>query len=167
MPNSDSLQDSVLRNLASPTYPPEPIERKLISWPGFGSVPGIRFSLLHKFTSQCSLSHTLCSSQEASLIAQWVKNPPPIQETQVQSLGQEDPLEKEIVIPSSIFAWEIPWTEKPGGIQSKELQRVRHNWVTEHTHTGSSQTGWCTDHTLPFPVYYFRIHCFLYFLVVR
>ena len=45
-----------------------------------------------------------------------VKNPPAMQETQVRSLGQEDPLEKEMAIHSSILAWEIPWTEEPGGL---------------------------------------------------
>ena len=45
-----------------------------------------------------------------------VKNLPSIQETQVQSLGQEDPLEKEMATHSIILAWEIPWTEKPGGL---------------------------------------------------
>ena len=51
-------------------------------------------------------------------MAQLVKNPPAKQETQVHSLGQEDPLEKEIATHSSILAWEIPWTEEPGGLQS-------------------------------------------------
>ena len=55
-----------------------------------------------------------------------VKNLPAMQETQVQSLGQEDPLEKEIATYSSILAWTIPWTEEPGGLQSMALQRVRH-----------------------------------------
>ena len=50
-----------------------------------------------------------------------------MQETQVQSLGQEDPLEKEMATQSSILAWEIPWTEEPGGLQSMGLQRVQHN----------------------------------------
>jgi len=57
-----------------------------------------------------------------------------MQEMQVQSLGQEDPLEKEMVTDSSIHAWEIPGTEEPGGLQSKESQRVRHDRVTKHTH---------------------------------
>ena len=48
-------------------------------------------------------------------------------ETQVQSLGQEDPLEKEMATYSSILAWEIPWTEEPGGLQSMELQKSQHN----------------------------------------
>ena len=57
-------------------------------------------------------------------VAQTVKNLPAMQETQVQSLGQEDPLEKEMAIHSSILAWRIPWTEEPGGLQSMGLQRV-------------------------------------------
>ena len=59
---------------------------------------------------------------QASLVAQMVKNLPPIQETQVRSLGQEDPLEKGISTHSSILAWRITWTEEPGGLQSMELQ---------------------------------------------
>ena len=54
----------------------------------------------------------------ASLVAQSVKNLPAVQETWVQSLGWEDPLEKEMATHSSILAWEISWTEKPGGLQS-------------------------------------------------
>ena len=48
------------------------------------------------------------------------------QETWVQSLGGEDPLEKEMAILSSILAWQTPWTEEPGGLQSMRSQRVRH-----------------------------------------
>ena len=56
-----------------------------------------------------------------------VKSPPEMQETQemrVRSLGQEDPLEEKIATHSSFLAWEIPWTGKPGGLQSMGLQRV-------------------------------------------
>jgi len=53
-----------------------------------------------------------------------------MQEMEVQSLGQEDPLEKGLATYSSILAWRIPWTEKPGGLQSMESQRVGHNWTT-------------------------------------
>ena len=60
-------------------------------------------------------------------MAQTVKNLPVVQETQVQSLGQEDPLEKEIATHSSILAWRIPWREEPGGLQFMVLQRVGHN----------------------------------------
>ena len=51
------------------------------------------------------------------------KNPPAMQKTQVQSLGQEDPLEKGMATHSSILAWRIPWTEEPGELQSMGLQR--------------------------------------------
>ena len=56
-----------------------------------------------------------------------VKNLPAMLETWVQSLGQEDSLEKRMVTHSSILAWRIPWTEKPGELQSMGLQRVRHD----------------------------------------
>ena len=52
-----------------------------------------------------------------------VKNPPAMQETWVRSLGQEDPLEKEMATHSSILAWETPWTEEPGALQSMGLQK--------------------------------------------
>ena len=58
------------------------------------------------------------------------KNPPAMQETwemQVQPMGREDPLEEEVVTHPSILAWEIPWTEEPGGLQSMGSQRVGHD----------------------------------------
>jgi len=58
------------------------------------------------------------NSLGASLVAQLVKNLPAVQETQVWSLGQKDPPEKEMATESSILAWKIPWTEEPGGLQS-------------------------------------------------
>ena len=67
------------------------------------------------------------SGPPASLIAQSVKNLPAVQETQVRSLGQEDPLEKKMATHSSILAWRIPWTEEPGGLQSTGSQRVGHD----------------------------------------
>ena len=60
-------------------------------------------------------------------MAETVKNPPAMQKAWVRSLGQEDPLEKEMVIHSGIFAWRIPWTEKPSRLQSMGSQRIRHN----------------------------------------
>ena len=60
----------------------------------------------------------------ASLVAQTLKNLPAMQETQVQPLGQEDPLEKEMATHSSIFAWKTPGIEEPGGLLSMGLQRV-------------------------------------------
>jgi len=56
-----------------------------------------------------------------------VKNLPEMQEIRVQSLGWEDPLEKEMVTDSSILAWRIPWTEKSGGLQTMRSQRVGHD----------------------------------------
>ena len=61
------------------------------------------------------------------MLAHTVRNPPEIQETRVQSLGWEDPLEKGMATDSSILAWRIPWTEKPGRSQSMGSQRVRHD----------------------------------------
>ena len=60
-------------------------------------------------------------------MAQTVKNLPAMQETWVQSLGQEDPLEKGMATHSSILALRIPWTEEPGGLQQMGLQRVGHD----------------------------------------
>ena len=66
----------------------------------------------------------------ASLVAQTVKRLPAMWETQVWSLGQEDPLEKEMATHSSTLPWKIPWTEEPGRLQSMGSQRVRHYWAT-------------------------------------
>ena len=83
----------------------------------------------------------------ASLVAQLVKNLPAMQETQIWSLGQEDPLEKEMATHSSILAWRIPWTQETCGLQSMGLRRVGHNWVTNtylawmKTQNLSHQTG--------------------------
>ena len=74
----------------------------------------------------------------ASLLSQTVKNLPVIQETQVQSLGRDDPLEKGMAIHSSILAWEIPRTEEPGRLQSMGKQRVGQDWMT-NTFTLSSE----------------------------
>ena len=64
------------------------------------------------------------------LVAQTVKLPPVMRETQVQSLGREDPLEKEMATHSSILAWRIPWIEEPGRLQSTGSQSVGHDRVT-------------------------------------
>ena len=75
----------------------------------------------------CTISSPLFLAEEASWVAQTVKNPPAMQETQDRFLGQEDPLEEGGATHSGILARRIPWTEKPGGLQSTGLQRVRHN----------------------------------------
>ena len=59
-----------------------------------------------------------------------IKSLPAVQETQVKSLSQDDPLEKEMATHSSILVWRIPWTEEPGGLKSMGSHRVWHNWVT-------------------------------------
>ena len=61
------------------------------------------------------------------LVAQTAKHLPAMQETRVRFLSWEDPLEKEMAIPSSTLAWKIPWMEEPDRLQSTGLQRVRHN----------------------------------------
>ena len=66
----------------------------------------------------------------ASLVAQSGKNLLAVQETRVQSLGWEDPLEKEMASHSSILAWKIPWIMEPGRLLSMGLQRLRHDWAT-------------------------------------
>ena len=71
--------------------------------------------------------YTWASPIGASLVAQRIKCLPATQETRVQSLGQEDPLEKEMATHSSILAWKIPWTEKPSKLQSMGSQRVGHD----------------------------------------
>ena len=63
----------------------------------------------------------------ASLGTQRVKHPPAMRETEVRSLGQEDPLEEGMATHSSVLAWRIPWTEEPGGLQPIRLQRVGHD----------------------------------------
>ena len=63
-------------------------------------------------------------------MSQMVKNLPAVKETLVQSLGCEDPLEKEMATHFSILAWRISWTEEPDGLQSVVSQRVRHNLST-------------------------------------
>ena len=74
----------------------------------------------------------------AYLVAQTVKNPPAMQETQVQFLGWEDPLKKGMATDSSILAWRIPRAKESGGLQAMELQRVGHNWVIK-TYWGSPE----------------------------
>ena len=72
-------------------------------------------------------------------MAQWLRVRLPvqeIQETRVQSLGQEDPLKKEMVAHYNILAWEIPWTEEPGRLQSMGPQRVGHDRAHMCTHSG-------------------------------
>ena len=75
----------------------------------------------------CSWNYIFKTFSGTSLVAQMVKRLPTLWETQVQSLGWEDPLEKEMAPHSSTLAWKIPWTEKSGRLQSMGSQRVGHN----------------------------------------
>ena len=73
------------------------------------------------------MKHLSKLNVRASLVAQMMKNPPAMQENQVQSLGKDDSLEEGMATHFSILAWRIPWTEEPGGLQSMGSQRVGHN----------------------------------------
>ena len=112
--------------------------RLLHPWdsPGKNTGAGCHFLLqcIHasQVTSAVSDSFFICQGCWGLLVAQIVKNSPAMQETQVLSLSQEDPLEKEMANHSSILAWEIPWTEKPGRLQSIGLQKFGHDWVSTH-----------------------------------
>ena len=75
----------------------------------------------------------VCGLDGASLVAQRLKRLPPMWETRVLSLGREDPLEKEMVTHSSVLAWKIPWTKKPGRLQAMGLQRVGHDFTFTFT----------------------------------
>ena len=68
-------------------------------------------------------------------MTQTVMNLPAVWDTWVRSLGREDPLKKAVAIHSSILAWDLSWTEEPGGLQSKGSQRVRHDCMTKYAGT--------------------------------
>ena len=85
-------------------------------------------------SSMTPLPHTLSIPliTATSSVAQWKRIRLPMQETWVQSLSLEDPLEKMMAAHSNILAWKIPWTEKPGRLPSMGLQRVGHDWMCMH-----------------------------------
>ena len=103
------IQTTVIRNQGPPKQPPFNL---LTSW-----------KAVSKYNH--SLKHWGLELQYTNLVEQ---------ETWVRSLGREDPLEKSMATHSSILAWRIPWTEEPGGLQSRGLHRVRHDWAT-NTHS--------------------------------
>ena len=99
----------------------------------------ILIGLLKKFSWPVSLFQDFIYSSVCPLnidllwthcMAQTVKRLPAVRETWVQSLGWEDPLEKQMATHSSTLAWRIPWMEEPGGLQSMGSQRVGHHWAT-------------------------------------
>ena len=79
-------------------------------------------SMMNKYQSVMYNTMTIVNIHWASLVAQMLKNLPPVQETQVPSLGWEDPLEEGMATHSSILAWRILWTEEPGSLQSMGTQ---------------------------------------------
>ena len=85
-----------------------------------GSLKERRNCETYKLATKREIIHSKNTSQR-------LKRLPPMRETRVRSLGQEDPLEKEMATHSSILAWRIPWTEEPGGLQSTGSQRVGHD----------------------------------------
>ena len=100
--------------------------------PCAGATAGCLFFSYTNKSWQTSYNQALswCTTLCPMLAAQMIKNLPAMQESQVPSLGWEDPLEKQMATHSSILAWRILWTEEPGGLQSMGSQRVRHNRVT-------------------------------------
>ena len=92
--------------------------------------PSIRvFSNESTLCMSQNIFHTLLWEVGCSLVVQMVKSLPAMRETQVQTLGQKDPLEKKMATHSSIPAWKIPWMQEPGRLQSMGSQRVGHDWV--------------------------------------
>ena len=102
-----------------------PLELCPLSVRAFSRVSNLAPFILHVLTYLVDLSIAW-----TSLVAQTVKRLPTTRETWIQSLGREDPLEKDMGTHSSILAWKIPWMEEPGGLQSMGSQRVGHDWAT-------------------------------------
>ena len=90
-----------------------------------------RWNHIKKINELHSISGKVNLPNGASLVAQTVEDLPAVKQTRVQSLGQEDPPEKEVATHSSILAWKIPWTEESGGYSPLGSQRAGHNWVTD------------------------------------
>ena len=123
--------------------------------------------------NSCRLSQTVISSGSV------VKNPPPKQETQVRSLHQEDPLEKELATHSSLLTWEIPWTEEPGGSSPKS--RIESNatkWLSRYTciftaliFLYANSNEWSSQSLSPWTVFFFFLwtinHIFLTIYIIK
>ena len=105
--------------------------------------PLLHQPLLRTYYIQCTwLDATGMGMCKISLVAQMVKRLPTMQETWVLSLGQEDPLEKKMATHSSLPAWEIPWMEECGRLQSMGSQRVGHTWATSLHCKTKALTSW-------------------------
>ena len=119
---STSTQKSRSTQLTAGLVPPPSLAlTQGVSWFHFISISS------HHKSSHPSFSKYSLSTYHYSLVTQMVKNPPTMQETWVQSLGQEDPLQEGMVTHPCILAWRIPWTEEPGGLQFMGSQRVEHD----------------------------------------
>ena len=101
----------------------------------------------------------LICKYKASLVAQRLKCLPAMRETWIQSLGLEDPLEKEMATHSSTLAWRIPWTEEPGGLQSTGSQSVGHDWVT------SLSLSYVSIYVYKCVYMYFYVHTSMYLYI--
>ena len=99
------------------------------SWTWLSDFHTLIVIILHYMIILLSNYNLTYSHNQASLVAQTVKHLPAMQETRVQSLVREDPLEKEMATHSSILAWQTPWTEEPDGLQSMGSQRAGRNWA--------------------------------------
>ena len=108
------------------------METSIFQYPGWKVSSSISLVLFLRGLSgpQQRTTHHLMPGSVASLVAQMEKHLPVMQETQVQSLGWDNPLEKEMATHSSTLAWKISWTEESGRLQSMGSQRVRHDWAT-------------------------------------
>ena len=119
--------------------PTTPLHEKIVfletgSWcpKGWGPLHLMCLHLLVSVSFTDAVSNTNMIKQHSigiltSLVAQMVKKLPALQQTWFRSLGQKDPLEEGMATHSSILAWRIPWTEEPGGLQSRGSQRVKHD----------------------------------------
>ena len=113
-------------------------ERRIVAWTGpclEGVFWGAYGNGADTWFTERAFSRNVWAAEKiykswASQVAQMVKSLPAMQETRVQSLGWEDPLEKEMKTYSSTLAWNIPWMEEPGRLQSMGSQRVRQDWGT-------------------------------------
>ena len=94
------------------------------------TVPSSSLGTVQEETRVSLYSLPLLAELQSSLVAQRINHLPAMRETQVRSLGWEDPLEKEMATHSSILVWRSPWTEEPGRLQSTGLQRVGHDWAS-------------------------------------
>ena len=121
-----------------------PLSRELLGQRALdsGMFNGWWFPICDVFDSPSYSSSSHLLGIWASLVAQRVKRLPARRETSVQSLGGEDPLEKEMATHSSTLAWRILWTEESGRLKPTGSQRVGHDWAISHFHTMDFQQDW-------------------------